>query len=869
MKKVLDAVKSFLFDLPGLVASLQSSSINRFRATVYFFAVITVFMLYPGNYLTPEKSVVPKDAVESDNPVRQMDLRVDEKKKEGFLPDEPAVITKKFSRGIKSVRDLRAILDLDDFLRRELGKRGLDSDRLISPATIPRFKDDGVELRGDYYVNPEMFNGPGLNVEEWKRWVKEDSSIYGVYISRDFKTAFFRFYVEDNTEEKAVVWKIKADLEQKKFGWLDRFIEIDIRPKDKDLGLLGWIVGRWLIGQLAIINILTITTGAALFSVFGFQRALGSWVQASVSLIMFFLTIIWARGTVGFMALAGSSVGESPYLLFSYAVFILQGVSFSLQIFIAYNRVRKQGLAPGEAWKKITGTNLLISLLASISIGSFVSLWWSFGVRPIVDMAITSSIGLTYLWIFSRFLLPALYLYLEAKREIFQKIAAWLWPFKLVFWPLAMLEKYFFGIIVEYALKAILRISAFLITEKNIVASAAAVICLIIVLTGAAFHEIVWPNHKLLAESEPLAFIPGSLVYETSQELNQEGQIGFEGLNFLLRPKWRQTDGIYNPRFLSAVSQIKRGIADFPKEIGAREISSVVDGVERISRESLHKPSPETEQEAGFAFWHIQNKFKPVMQAIMYYHNGVRLTVTCAADNSRKMSRLREAVLSYVRANFPEIEIQAFGRAQIYPAMDQEIVEGKPWNVGSDQWIIYFVFLNWLLIAKRKTDEHLPILRPGLGAAIMNIPTWFATMVLLLIMVHYDMPLDLANAVISAFTINATSDFSFHLIRAFLENLQQGKNGRQAMAEVLEHDSRTIVEDCFLNIRIFLPLYFFCLKFVPIQRIGIMMLLMLTLCLIGILILVPPLLVLAVKEKKQKKILLEIESSPAWRIVSK
>ncbi|MBI2459589.1 MAG: hypothetical protein HYV53_03500 [Parcubacteria group bacterium] len=858
MKKIIGLFKS--------IFQLQELAIKYPRLTVCLFAAATVFMLY-GNYLTPEKTVVPKGAVMNhNNPVRQMDDRVAEKKKEGFRPDEPMVVTQKFSQGIKSIQDLKAILDLNNFIKQEFGRLGLDSNRLASPATMPRFVDQGNELTGDYYVNPAMFNDPEFKVEAWKKWVKEDPSVYGIFISRDFKTAFFRFYVEDDAEEKKVVWKMKSALEQKNFGWIDRFIEIDIRPKDKNLGVLGWIIGRWVIGQVSIINILTITTGAALLTITGFHRALGSWSQAVVSLIMFFSAIIWTRGAVGFLALAGSSVGESPYLLFSYAICILQGVSFSLQKFTAYNRLIKQGFSPAEAWQRtrgIRGINPLISLLAGISIGSFVSLWNSFGVEPIADMAIASSIGLSTLWVFSFYLLPALHMWLETKKEMFQKMGEKLRFLKPILWLLIKIEQGFGYIFVEIPLKGILRINIFLLADKNIAASATAVVCLLVGLTGWAFYEIVWPNRNLLSLSHPLDFIPDSLPEKTSQELNQEGQIGFEGLNFLLEPKWRQSEGIYDPRFLSMASKIKAGVANFPKEIGAREISTVVDGVARIARQSLHKPLPETEQEAGFIFEQIQNKLKPVMQGIMFFHNGLRLTVTCAADNSNDMARLRDAVIGYARKNFPTIRINAFGRANAYPEMDQEIRQGKPSNIGQDELLGLFIFLAWLLIAKRKKDKNLPVVRPWRGAVVMNIPMWFATVVLALIMVYGQIPLDLANAVISAFSINATSDFSFHLLKAFLEALSDGKNRRQAIAEVIRHDSRTIVEDWFLNNRIFFPLYLFCLSFIPIQRIGIMMLLMLTLCLIGILILVPPLLVLAVKERSQK-ISLKTKYSPAW-----
>lgn len=845
------------------VFQLQELAVKHFRITVCLFAVATIFFLY-GNYLTPSKSVIPKDAVmDRENPVRKMDDYTGSKKEYGFRPDEPIVITKKFPEGIKSIEDLKAILDLHDFIKTEFSKRGLDGDRLASLATVPRFLDDGEKLTGEYYINPSIFKTSQFNIEEWKRWVEEDPAVYGKYVSRDFKTAILYFYVEDGIDEMMLVWKVKSALEQKEFGWVSQFLETDIYPKDESIGLAGWIVGRWIIRQEAVIEILTITTTASLFVLWGFYRALGSWTQAVVSLIMFFMAIIWTRGSVGFLSVAGSKVGESPYLLFSYAICILQGVSFSLQKFIAYNRAVQRGYLAQEVWKQTKGIDRLIGILAGISISSFACLWWAFGVRPIVDMAIASGIGILYLWIFSRYLLPAIFSWLETKEVAFRKLfsSRIFLPLRLFGWLMMTAEKYFGLVFVEIPLKVISRINFFSLSQKNIKGFSVAVILLIFGLTGWAAYEIIWPNHNLLVRSKPLEFIPGTIAYRTSQELNQEDQLGFDGLNFLIEPNWRNNDGIYDPVFVKMISEVKDGLITRAEEIGAREVATIIESVEKISRESFRKKIPENEKESGYAFMNIQNKLKPVILDTTLYNNGVRLTVTCAADDSNNMADLRDAVVDYVHENFPDLKINAFGRANAYPEVDREIREGKPWNIAGDQGIIYFVFLVLILTAKNYA-RNANFLSPWWGALIMNTPMWFATMALALVMVYFEIPLDLATAVISAFSINATSDFSLHLLRGFVEELKE-KNARDAMAEVLSHHGRTIVEDAFLNSRIFLPLYLFS-NFIPIQRIGTTMLLMLSLCLVAMLILTPPLLVLAVKERRQNRISLRINTTPVF-----
>lgn len=826
-------------------------NIFRFRAivveypmfVVIVFAILTIIYLW-GNYYAPQGTVIPDDAImDSENSVRKMDDYVSSKKEYGFNPGETVIFPLNFGQsGIDSVEKIKKVFEWSSRLEKTLG------DGVISIANIPEFVDNGGDLRGDPYINSSMLADGKYDVNAWKNRVTLDPSVVGVFVSRDPKMsmAYIYYYVDSDTDEMKEVWKIKEVVEQKKFGWIDRFWELDIHPVDPVLRIAGWIAGRWIMHQALIINILAIVVGGIIFVAFGFKRALGSGIQATISITIILLSVIWARGSIGILSYLGFNVTERVYALLSYAVCIFQGVSFTEQKFHAYNEAREEGKAIVEAWMSTITIDRLLTRLMAMSAGSFAVLGLSFGVRPIVDMAVVSGLGVVYLWIFTRYLLPAMYLWLLPK---------YLWIKTRLFKHAdgGEFEKVSqFGQAITWIFIGLpLRFSLWWIRRVDLKIAGACSIVLVAVTTAWVFYQIVWPRQNLIIRSKPLEFIPNTLVHKTSKELNRLGYLGFDGFNFLIEPTWTASEGIYDPRFIAMVHQASVGIAAMSKEYGIHEMYSVVNTLERISQQSFRKPLPTTTDELGMAFLNISYKLSFTVRSASYYHNGIRLVITTNADDSNDMAALRKAVIWYVEKNFPHLRINAFGKAQVYPEVDVKIRVGKIWNWLGDQSLFTFVFLVWLVGVWRRRKEVGRFIRPVEGALIMNAPIWFATMSLSLIMVYQGIALDLATSAISALTINATGDFTFYLLKAFQDELKD-KESKEAMISALVRKGPAIIEDAFLNTRCFLPLWFS--SFLPIQRIGFMMVAMLLLCLFGVLVLLPSLLALVVKESKSEDI---------------
>ena len=243
---------------------LRMKAIKYPKITIVIFSILTGIILW-GNYKTPQGSVIPKDAImNKDNPVRKMDEYVSSKKAEGFNPAEPIIFPIKFGKkigkkeilfpnGIQSKEDLKKIYEWTNRLKDEFGES------VISLATIPNFLDEEGELKSEYYINSSLFkSNSGLNIGNWKKGVIADQSVYGIFISQDFKMAYIYYFVDDDAEQMSLMWKVKCFLEEKTFGWIHQFTEFDIHPKDASIGLASWIAGRWIIHQALLLNILMI-----------------------------------------------------------------------------------------------------------------------------------------------------------------------------------------------------------------------------------------------------------------------------------------------------------------------------------------------------------------------------------------------------------------------------------------------------------------------------------------------------------------------------------------------------------------------------------------------------------------------------------
>jgi predicted RND superfamily exporter protein len=178
-----------------------------------------------------------------------------------------------------------------------------------------------------------------------------------------------------------------------------------------------------------------------------------------------------------------------------------------------------------------------------------------------------------------------------------------------------------------------------------------------------------------------------------------------------------------------------------------------------------------------------------------------------------------------------------------YPQTDKYIREGKPWNVVSSQWIVVVVCAFWIIwrnhrfIHRDPQERRLRAWRTGL---IISVPFVFASAVIVLVMVMLRVPLDQATACITALAINAAIDFSLYYVADYQTALLHGKDLRASLQYALLTKGRIIVIDIVLNVLCFAPLM--TSTFIPVARMGWIMIVMLLACGFGSLVILPALL---------------------------
>lgn len=765
-------------------------------AVLLILAVVFIF----GNVITQKGGVLDHAVLNKNDPYYKMDQHVNSKASEGFEPTEFVLFVLKFPNGINSKADLDKALAFSQKLENEFG------DRILSLAQIPNYKDTGTELLDEPYLKTDI-----RDISTWKKQVK-NSPYYGVFAGQDFYDLKFTLFLEPGYDEIQEFRRIVEFLEERKIPWYEWWYKKDIYSSNPNIGVGGWVMGRGLIDLTNTVDILTLVTLGLLLTFPIFILSLRSVKQAFIATLgIVFMSLIWTRGSIGIMQFFGIEIKERVYDLLAYANCIVQGVSFSLHKF--------------ESINKKTKVNGLLGITALIAIGSFGTLYW-FQVLTIRELGIISAIGVGFLFILAIVFLPIMNSLFKAKPK----------------------PKNQSGIITrgfDWIISKTVNTCAFMALRLSF-AKALAIVLGLVIMAG-----LLVLDGRLIIKTKPLEFIQNTLVHRTGEYLNQEDKMGFDFVDLLVESE----TGIYDPGFIKQTYKFQQELAQLPK---ARETSSILDGITEISRESFKKILPQKQGDLQECFFLLANSRIGSLQEQFWYDNGIRISVSTKTDDSNELGNFIDSIIALAQRKFSDLRISAFGKVTAYPRVDQYIRLGKPWNMINSQWVIimFCIILIWWQNKKAKGSL---LLSPFWGGIIMSVPFVFASSIMLLIMIIFHIPLDIATAAFTALAINASIDFSIYLVIAYQEGLEKTKDKLKAIYYAMHDKGKLIIEDMILNILIFALLL--TSGFLPVQRLGWIMSIMLLACGIGALIIMLAMLPKAVKGGFQdEKIIVRINS---------
>ncbi|HIJ97326.1 MAG TPA: hypothetical protein HPP94_16645 [Desulfuromonadales bacterium] len=869
------------------------------KLRAYIIVIITLVitlgpMLY-GNIRAKKGGVLDDPLLDRANPYAVANRTVEGLVSQGLKSGDTVSFILPFEGGIS--RDyLIWLKKLSDRVKEAFPEYGV-----ISPAIAARYRDNGTELLNRPYLHDDLINDPGFDLTAWQRELKRDPGVYGVLIGRNFDYGVVTLLLPVGYDEIGVFRRVGEFLEQRNIPLWEWSIKTDIKPAAEFSGVMpaGWVVARGLMDAALMADNMKLTSIGLIIAGLAFYLSLRSVRQALISSLVILIAFVWVRGSLGLLQMVGFELYELVYVLVVYTAVIISGISFTDRKFNAFNEAREaQPTAPlAECWKHTVSVNKLVLLTALIAVLNFGTLY-QIQIRGILEVGVLSALGIIYLVLLTLWFLPALHFIIggESDRKgdsLGSRLGErWNKGLKLVVErcyrfldhqphphpnPLPEGEG-------AFVWQSRARQMTMLTIGVTLLAIA------VISLDYLPGHES--RPQMLPIKTRPMDFIRDTIVYKANDYLNAPGRYGFDRLSWLVRPKTAAPDGtpVSDPEFIRQVERFKLAVAGIPQ---VREVNGASDMLGIISRESHKLPLPATRQQAHDALQTIEWDLGPQVKEQLWYDGGMVLFASSAMEDSVTTRTIHENVMALATRDFPRLEVIPFGKLAIYPQADTYICLGKPLNVFSSQWIVFVICAVWVWWRNRKPRPHpegdgaypfrysfkmTPRRQGGSDAGVhgtyveelttmptkvplegetelsgwraglaMNMPFLFASALIALVMVTLRVPLDQATACITALAINAAIDFGLYLTADYQSAILAGSDLRGALQASLLDRGKIIVVDIVLNSLCFLPLV--TSSFVPVARLGWVMVVMLLACGFGALVILPALLPWCVRQK--------------------
>ncbi|MEA2627502.1 MAG: uncharacterized protein QOD06_3547 [Candidatus Binatota bacterium] len=744
------------------------------------------------------------DALPEDDVYRQMDRAVKAKAPAGFAAGEVVPIV--VALPALTAENLREVLDVTREAKRVFGNG------VVSLATLPDYRDDGTTLVADAYLTEEGL--AHLDLAELRRRVAADPSVHGIFVAKDWSWASIAVFLPPGYDETREAWRFVEFLEGKKLSTLERFLKDDIHPRDPRLGVVGWVMGRWQIGQ-------GINRDLMLFVALGVTFAspicwwyLRSLRQALVCAAVIVTGILLTRGSIWLLNVAGFGTFERVYTELAYANIIVQGTSFTLHVFEAFRSSR----APTSRAKLLEALHVVeeIRLVVLIAVVGFACLF-TFPVWQMREMAIQSISGVLFIYLETVVLLPSLYLALE--RCLGAETPG----------------RHFHPVQFTFA-----RIVGRMRAPRWLSWTAP--------LVTFAIGVALFAGGAIATKTEPEEYIAGTRIAATFDDLRRSGS-GNEFLDLLIEPRRGR---VFDPAFVAAAWSLEvdlaraaggRGFEAWQRREGfepvqVSAVGSILGKLHQIARASYGEDIPSQPDRVRDAFAMIEEELPAEVRTQLWFDGGVRLLVSAEMNDSEALRALVERLLRFANERYGSVlSARVFGKAPVYPQVDAYVTRGEGPNVLLSLCMIFLIYAGW--IAWRRRRSHVPV-RPFVGGYVMVSPFLFAAGVMAILMAWRGIPLSMSTAPIADLAINAAGDFSVYFFSAFLSAYSFGRILEDAIARTHARESIVVFVDCVLNSVSFSPLMFS--RFEPVRELGWMMVVMLLAALVGLLCFVPSLL---------------------------
>jgi hypothetical protein len=705
------------------------------------------------------------------------------------------------------------------------------------------YRADAGALASTPHLDPAWLQADGrvqlpVTLEQWRAQVAADPAASGLLVGKDFRYAQILLFMPEKTNELELVRQVAEYLEQRPIHALEwLLLKGDIKPAAVygNVTLGGWAVGRGLMHFALMSDVLFYSTIGLVIATLAALLALKSLKQALYSSTCILASFVLVRGTIALSAALGldffgAPLSERVYFLLVLSAMIVAGISFNTRALERFNELqaRQPGAAAATLWAQAGRHNLPLNVAALIAILNFATLP-QIGIRGIMEVGVLSAIGIVYQRVLVSVLLPALHITFGGlpanTRGGNAHFAQRAWERMIRALPQA-------------CWRLIVRLDA---RAPGRAALASVLLCVATVGGAGAvvLHDWLADDKWIVVQEKPIDYLPHTIVDRGRALLNSPGHTGFGRLSYLVAPAASlATPAMEQPAFLRRAWELQRKLAALPE---ARGVNSVLDTLAYMdAQEAGDGAMPATAQQAHDRLLQIRwDLAQPALAHYLWTDAGVALYLSHPADNSTSLRAFAAAAEALAARDFPDLRLLPYGPLHSYHQTDLYISQGKPLNVLLSFPLVIVCCGLWLGWHARRARPQ-AALRPWATACAMTVPFLFAYAAIVLLMALFRIPLDQATACATALGINAAIDFDLYLIDDYRSALEQGLDRRQALQRALAERGYITLTDAALNGICFS--FLMLSPFLPIQRLGMVMLVMLATCALGAVLLMPALL---------------------------
>lgn len=707
---------------------------------------------------------------------------------------------------------------------------------------LNRYQSDEQSLSTEPYIPADL---AALDLKQLQTQLQQNPLVHGTLLggalggapagTADYQYAQILLQLPEGFSEQQLIDIVAEYLEQRRIHPLEWLLwKSDIQPVAAfaNVSLSGWAAGRGLMHYALISDVLWYCTLGLGLATLAAWLALGSWRQALCSSAVILLSFVLVRGSIPLLDALGLVIGagsqaepvrERVYFLLVLSSLIVSGISLNTRALESFNSAWRQASARGGVvdaglcWQALQLQLPRFNLVLGIAALNFVSLS-QIGIRGVLEVGLLSALGLAYQRALVSTLLPALQLSTQAlpgdgrlQRAISQAMAG-ITAASVRFWLARSPAQ---------ALRQVL----------------IAVLSLLLLVSTLMVHDMLAPQTErwIQVREKPIDYLPDTIVDRARQQLNQPGGGGFAQLSYFVSPV-QVADSRYpavaDAEFVRAVQRLQQQLAGLPD---SRAVLSVVDQLE-LMQPIAGQTTAQLHDHLQLLRWELAD---PRLADAWWSDQGVVLWLGHPADDSVSLRQYADQVQQLVQQEFPQLRLQAFGNLHSYHQTDLYISERKPMNTLLSVPMVLLLTAGWFWYANRRLQQRQGRFRlsPLAAAAAVCLPFVLAYAVVVLVMALLQIPLDQATACATALGINAAIDFDLYLLEDFRSGLAAGQSPVQALQYSIGERGPLTLLDAGLNSIVFSFLLFS--SFIPMQRLGLLMLVLLSVCACGALFVLP------------------------------